>query len=328
MSVGPIALIAVSSLLGVNLGGEDGTGASVDALGVGVDASLDEGVHLGVDAAGVAVDADVATEGVALDLDGTAADPGPDATGGAGTADPGPASGGKGGILGRVADVPAPEAVAVAAPTAVLAAAAAVAAYRASLWGRAGIRLLQIGAAVVPFFWLFSRIDEGDLAKNPVRKAVLEYVRARPGVSIKEVQETQQIAWGTAVYHLHRLEQGGYLVSEKTGRMHRYWERNTPEARTRLAAAVLMDKTPRDLADAVQAQPGIRQKTLCEALGISKPVASKYLQRLEKEALVEVRPAGNAKQYYPGPGLRGLQADPGLDVAALGRRPVDVATGA
>lgn len=317
-----IPLVALSALaaLGVSLDTGDGVDASVDVAGIQADASLDEELHAQVDAAGVSV----GTEELALPT----ALPAPGDGAGTDQGDPAPASddASHGSMVGRAIASPEAEEVARSAPLAVLGALLVMAAQRTVFWTRAGLHLLRFAVVAIPVTWLFSRIDEGDLVKNKVRAAILEQVRADPGATIKEVQDTQAIAWGTAVYHLQRLERGGYLVSEKVGRLHRYWERNTVAARDRQATSLLMDDTPRGLAEAVQARPGIRQKGLCAALGISGPVASKYLSRLEKEALVVVRPAGNAKEYYPGPGLRGLHHAPAT-TQAMGA-PGGMATGA
>lgn len=142
-----------------------------------------------------------------------------------------------------------------------------------------------------------------EIPDSPAREAILEHLRSHPGSSIRAVQRAQDVAWGTAVYHLNRLEKAGRVVSHRSGRAHRYWDSRCPEAAQRRRVIVLKSETPRRLAVAVQAEPGLAQKQLCQRLGMSPSVASKHLSRLAAAGLVEVQPRARARIYYPTPAL-------------------------
>lgn len=180
-------------------------------------------------------------------------------------------------------------AIAIAAvPWSAAGGAALEAGRRVPVWAR------YLGAAA-----LYSRITDDDLLENETRAKVTEFVEEHPGASIQDIQEAAGVAWGTAIYHLARLERHGKMVSLRDGNFRRYWVSGTTEARRREALAVLRTDVARQLALAVHRNPGIKQKELCEKIGIRNPVASKYLKRLAEQKLVRDEPQGRFRCYYP-----------------------------
>lgn len=169
-----------------------------------------------------------------------------------------------------------------------LAGAATAAGTRIPVW------LRYLGAAA-----LYSRITGDRLLENETRSHVDAFIDAHPGASIHEVQEAVGVAWGTAVYHLSRMERHGHMVSMRDGNHRRYWKAGTKDAMRREAMAILRTDTARKLARAVQAHPGIKQKELCEKVGIRNPVASKYLKRLHEQKLIRQEPQGRYRCYFP-----------------------------
>lgn len=183
---------------------------------------------------------------------------------------------------------------------------------------------------VQPLRWfllvpLYSRISNAALFENPVRKRVSAYVRANPGATIMEVRNAVGIAWGTAVYHLERLERSGELVGERRGNHHRYFQANTPEARQRVGLSTLQQPNAYNLARAIAENPGIHQKGLCDGLGLNNPAASKHLRKLRDAGLVQAHRISRYVVYEPTDRLHStldLMADgpggPGPDAPAAG----------
>lgn len=179
--------------------------------------------------------------------------------------------------------------------------------------------LSSIGYKVVamPFHrvgWFFGRIAaigifaplistiRPDL-ENENRMKILAYLKQNPGASIQEVRGAAGVAWGTAVYHLDRLRRQEAVVSHRHGNHHRYWVKDTPEARVRRGWSVLEQSTARDVAMAVVASPGAHQGAICEAVNIRAPSASKHLSRLERHGLVEKHRVSRYTVYQPTPEL-------------------------
>ncbi len=150
-----------------------------------------------------------------------------------------------------------------------------------------------------PLVGLFSRIEEDALCRHPSRALMMQFVESNPGSSMQQVQDASGLAWGTVVYHLSRLERGGHLVSERDGRLRRFWIRGSEVAARRRGASLLLEETPRRLVDAIQLQPGLAQNELCDRVGVKHPVASKYLKRLREQGLVRVVPHSRSRLYYP-----------------------------
>jgi predicted transcriptional regulator len=176
--------------------------------------------------------------------------------------------------------------------------------------------LLGLGTA------LFSRIQGERILENPVRQRVLETIRAGPGVCIGEVRDRTGVAWGTAVYHLHRLERTGVVVSVRQKGARRYFAANTPVSRHRGDIAALAHPTAQRIAQLVHQRPGIDQSGVCRALGLLNPAASKHLGRLQALGLVAAERAGRSRLYQGTPALE--QALNALGTSAAPEAPAAV----
>ncbi len=173
-------------------------------------------------------------------------------------------------------------------------------------WGPSILRVLRRVAFAVPLLGLYSRVKDDDLLENETRKGIHSTLEENPGTTIQELRERLDIAWGTTVYHLEKLERAGILVSQRHGNHRRYFVAGTKEARTRKGFTVLQTHTARRLAQAVMTNPGANQSELCDQVGIRPPVASKYLKRLEEHSLVRAEQNNRFKHYQPTSLLRDL----------------------
>lgn len=151
------------------------------------------------------------------------------------------------------------------------------------------------GFLLVP---LFTRLQRDDLLSDGVRPKIMEILRAEPGLGITDVCARLQIGWGTAVHHLTRLEGAGLLVSQDAGRRRRFFLPSESATR-RTAVCVLSSELSRRLLEAIRARPGLSQTELCAALGISAPLAHKYLARLTGEQLVTTERQWRTVRYFP-----------------------------
>ncbi len=173
----------------------------------------------------------------------------------------------------------------------------------AGLWAavrrHAVIRALAKLASIPMAAGLFSRIQGDKVLDHPVRAAVKDFVAANPGATMQEVRSAVGVAWGTVVHHLRRLELEEHVVSQRDGNHRRFFIRNTMSRSQRKDLATLAAENARNLALAVALRPGQRQKDLCSAVGVSNPVASKYLKRLEENGLVRSATQSRSRLYWP-----------------------------
>lgn len=163
------------------------------------------------------------------------------------------------------------------------------------LWGHAKSWL--VGSMALP---LFSRIAGHKILDNDVRNRVHEAVSENPGITIKQITETLDIGWGTAVYHLKRLEEERLVVSERHRQFRRYFRNGGGIVNDdKVAYSELKHPTSQRLAAELLQRPGVGQKELCLAVGISAPLAHKYLARLEAAQLLTKQREWKTVRYFP-----------------------------
>lgn len=201
---------------------------------------------------------------------------------------------------------PAPAQIPLDSPTGLAAAGtvtglALLAGLAAYHWG--SLKILLAGGAL----GLFSRIDHNKMLDNEVRHRVHEAVANNPGVTIKEVTMLVGCGWGTAVYHLKRLEGERLVVSERNRQYRRYFRNGSGISNdSKGAFSELKNPTSQRIARTLLTSPGACQKDLCHALGLSPPLASKYLGRMVEAGLVNTEREWKTVKYFPTPRLEDL----------------------
>ena len=140
---------------------------------------------------------------------------------------------------------------------------------------------------------LFSRIEDDALAAHPLRRQALDLIAANPGATVQDVRRGLGVAWGTAVYHLGRLERAGLVaVRHREGRRG-HWPLGQAPPRDALAP------TGEALARLVRERPGLPQNELARLAGIGPPAACKQLRRLQSAGYVQAQRSGRTLLYAP-----------------------------
>ncbi|HEV8359415.1 MAG TPA: hypothetical protein VGR28_03060 [Candidatus Thermoplasmatota archaeon] len=167
---------------------------------------------------------------------------------------------------------------------------------------------------------LYSRLKRHELLENGVRERIFRSVEATPGLSIIQVCRAGKVGWGTAVYHLQRLERDRMIVSRRDGQYRRFFlNGQAPSADAAPEARTMKHALAQRIAAFVQANPGCAQKDVCAALGIAPPLASKWLGRLLEAGLITSQREWKLVRYAPTPRLVEVLAVPAqasLEVAA------------
>jgi DNA-binding transcriptional ArsR family regulator len=184
-------------------------------------------------------------------------------------------------------------------PTVLLAAAAAglslvalYAAWRALKW--TGL------FALVP---LYSHITDDEILDDPNRAAIYRLIQREAGISTKDVAEQLHLAWGTVTHHLGKLEKRRFVVSKKYGKYRRYFANGEGGTERKDQVAVLrLDRTG-DVAALIRASPGLTQKAVSAALGVSSSTILWHVKRLESAGLITKVRDGKLVRYYPGEAL-------------------------
>lgn len=160
---------------------------------------------------------------------------------------------------------------------------------------------------------LYSRLRRSELLDNDVRQRIHQAVETHPGVSIIQVCRAAKVGWGTAVYHLQRLERDRMIVSRRDGQYRRFFlNGHAPVGAADPAAKALGHPLAARIAAFVAANPGAAQKDVCLALGIQPPLASKWLGRLLDAGLLTSRREWKLVRYEPTPALAAALAPPAV----------------
>lgn len=171
----------------------------------------------------------------------------------------------------------------------------------------AGIGALALFAG----FALYSRLARSDLLDHERRDAVYKLVQEEPGISLSDVAQRTGLGWGTAVYHLDRLERNQFVTSEKKGGKRCYFPVGTVPKDARAPLATLREDALRVVATYVQAKPGTTQGELATALGLSASAASKQVTKLESAGLLRREREWKTVKLHPEPRLAELLAPAG-----------------
>lgn len=172
-----------------------------------------------------------------------------------------------------------------------------------------------------PSLGMFSRIEDDALATHPMRRQALDLIAANPGATVQDIRRGLGIAWGTAVYHLGRLERAGLVAVRHSEGRRGHWPLGQAPAKDALAP------TGEALARLVSERPGLPQNELARLAGIGPPAACKQLRRLESAGFVEARRSGKARLYLPTSSLEGMLARTSAvepSVPDLSRQPVEI----
>lgn len=260
-----------------------------------LDASLPE-----IDEGGVASEGEVQAEGAGLELNVSTADrgvflrtqlPGPGFEGLGPELDPSDATSigdeqAQAQAQANPTPLPSPEEAAAPAGLAVLGAAA----YAAFRW-----RYLLSGL----FAPLYSRLSRDELLENETRCQLHELIEDQPGLSVQELCDRVDAGWGNTVYHLQRLEQAGFVKSEKQGHHRRFYKNGDVGRDDIEALGVLKNDNANKIARYLVQEPGCKQKDVCEALDISPSLAHKWISRMEDQDLVDAEQEWRSKHYQP-----------------------------
>jgi DNA-binding transcriptional ArsR family regulator len=190
--------------------------------------------------------------------------------------------------------------VAVLSPSTEVAAIAAAAFAGAGLlayfW--ASVKTWAYKVLVVPLIPLYAHVTRAEVFDNEVRERIFAAIRDAPGVSASELARATGVSWGTTIYHLEVLEQTRMVVSMRDGRYRRYFQNGAALESDKKVVALLRNPMTSQVVDAIRATPGVTQKDLANAMGMSPQALHWHLARLVKAGVVEKRREGRMVRHF------------------------------
>lgn len=146
---------------------------------------------------------------------------------------------------------------------------------------------------------LYAKLTRRKVLDQATRQQVHDKVREDPGCTTRSVSSALGISWSTAAYHLRVLRHMDLITAKRQGRHDHYFITGESTQSQQVVQAALQNPTTRRIARLVADRPGIIQKDVCEALGISPSTASDHLKRLRESGAVREERQWRTRAYYP-----------------------------
>jgi DNA-binding MarR family transcriptional regulator len=180
------------------------------------------------------------------------------------------------GLVGALRPRALPEPAFVGLASAGAAASAGVAGY-----GLLGL-LRRLGwVAGLPGMAGFSRIEDDELLKHPLRAQIFQVIQGNPGIHASELGRRMGTGWGTIVHHLDKLEKGRLVAIRKVNNQKCYFESGGKVSRQDMAVAgAVRGDSANRITSYVAAHPMTSQKALAGDLGISPALTSFHVKKL------------------------------------------------
>lgn len=130
------------------------------------------------------------------------------------------------------------------------------------------------------------------------RKRIYEHVETHSGCHLREIGRKCDVPLGTALYHLDRLEGEGLVTVRRDGRYKRYFPANGLGRREKDLLSALRHAVPRRIAVTLLEAPGLTQRELCAAIGVSRSTLSFHVNSLMDRELILREPSRPENKYH------------------------------
>ncbi len=141
---------------------------------------------------------------------------------------------------------------------------------------------------------LYSKLKKDQILDQFTRGKIYGYILANPGDHYNAIQKALNISNGTFAYHLHVLEKEGYIKSIKDGLKRCFFPAGVkiPQKGRTLRAG------QRIIIEKILEEPGLSQKDIAIAIGVSPSTVSYHLKDLLEMGVVETERLGMRQKYY------------------------------
>lgn len=166
----------------------------------------------------------------------------------------------------------------------------------------------------------YARVSGQEVLDHPGRSEVYERVKGYPGISFAQLADAVGFGQSTLNYHLRVLEKNEFITAVKDGRYLRFFDRQagTYAGHRKLAVSALRNQTTAAMARHIKANPGVVQRDLAAAFGVTASTVNWHVTRLEGAGLVSRTRDAHFTRYFIADGWSQLPADEAQrqDVAA------------
>lgn len=171
--------------------------------------------------------------------------------------------------------------------------------YRAPIITVSAVGLVGIGAALA-FSGGVKYIDRRNVLESPVRREMFEYIKANPGVYLREISRALDINPTNTSWHLRKLGDAELVKCQMANGLKLYYpvEGGMKTKQTALANSILKNENARTVVAYLMAHPGAHQREIARALGVNHGTVRWHLKKLVLTDIVNEHADGAAYKYY------------------------------
>ncbi|WP_406660455.1 winged helix-turn-helix transcriptional regulator [Methanolobus sp. ZRKC3] len=130
------------------------------------------------------------------------------------------------------------------------------------------------------------------------RKRIFEAIQEFPGIHLRELERKLGIAVGNLQYHLHYMEEHNIISSLREEQHVRYFVRDRIlDESDKNILSLLRRKACRHILVHLMKMPGMNNKELASAIGLSPSTISWHLNKLIAAGILEKKKCGRTSKY-------------------------------
>ncbi len=185
--------------------------------------------------------------------------------------------------------------------------------------------LIGVATAVISLggFALVTRyISPKEALKNPQRAMLYGFVRATPGVHLKQLSEEFGMKTSSILWHIRKLESAELVKSERVNGFRVFYpvEGGVEIRKVSRALATLQNENALHIYQYVERHPGTPATIMADRLSLHGGTARWHLRKLRDHGLLDELVQSDGSRFYPTPlGNRALEAREGRPVDAPAR---------
>ncbi len=165
-------------------------------------------------------------------------------------------------------------------------------------------------------------ISPKEALKNPQRAMLYGFVRATPGVHLKQLSEEFGMKTSSILWHIRKLESAELVKSERVNGFRVFYpvEGGVEIRKVSRALATLQNDNALHIYQYIERHPGTPAAAMAERLSLHGGTARWHLRKLRDHGLLDELVQSDGSRFYPTPlGNRALEAREGRPVDAPAR---------
>ena len=143
-------------------------------------------------------------------------------------------------------------------------------------------------------------VNADNVLEHPMRAQILETVKDRPGVHLRELSQMHDTAVTNTQWHLRKLEMAGLVRTQKVSGRRLYYPTagGVASRQEALENAATRNPNAESIFAYIQGHAGCNQRTLADDLEMNPGTVRWHLRRLQDAGLIRAMPDGANTRYY------------------------------